>query len=235
MLKPVPIRQDFTLDEVGARLKVSRIDLEDWLVQGYLRGCMWLPVMSVFEVMHGDLQQLKLTHWEGHALLTRHQCQRLLREEQIIIRHFISQGKQRHFLLPDTSHDYLVRLRDLRISSEEIARFEASYAIHRSNSAKSQPLNENTPFLDQRSFRTIKIDGRPHRFGPVQAALIGLLWEAAERGEPWQNGKRLLRDAGSQDFSISNLFKRKPIWKKLIESDRSGDYRLRENVLIDLG
>ncbi|MBB5354041.1 hypothetical protein HNR46_004313 [Haloferula luteola] len=57
-----------------------------------------------------------------------------------------------------------------------------------------------------------------------------LLFQAAKDGKPWLNGKQLLHDGGSQSYTLSNLFKRKPVWRKLIHSDGRGYYRMQESI-----
>ena len=50
---------------------------------------------------------------------------------------------------------------------------------------------------------------------------------AAQAGQPWQNGKQLLSAAGSRSLKMVDVFKSKPEWRELIQSDRRGNYRLR--------
>jgi hypothetical protein len=81
------------------------------------------------------------------------------------------------------------------------------------------------------TYRIVRINDRDYRFGETQARVLRLLSEAAYKGEPWQNGKHLLRLAGSQSFSLSNLFKRHSVWRELVLSNKRGFYRLNERFL----
>jgi hypothetical protein len=54
-----------------------------------------------------------------------------------------------------------------------------------------------------------------------------VLHAAAEAGQPWQNGKALLTTAGSRSLKMVDVFKSKPEWRELIQSDGRGNYRLR--------
>ena len=62
--------------------------------------------------------------------------------------------------------------------------------------------------------------------GFIQRQVIRLLHEADLRGEPWCPGKLILKLAGAQSVYMSSLFHRHPAWKKLIESNGRGLYRL---------
>jgi hypothetical protein len=66
-------------------------------------------------------------------------------------------------------------------------------------------------------------------FGPKQANVIRLLYEASQTSESWCNGKRLLSQAGCEGMSFSGLFRRHedPSWKELVDRDRRGFYRLK--------
>ena len=45
--------------------------------------------------------------------------------------------------------------------------------------------------------------------------------------DPWQHGRYILEEAGSNLLRMIDLFKSQPQWRSLIESDRRGSYRLR--------
>jgi len=83
------------------------------------------------------------------------------------------------------------------------------------------------------TFRHVSFKGRDFLFGPVQAAVVKQLYTAAKSGEPWQSGKKLLQDAGSESFSLRNVFARQPYWRELIESDSRGLYRLQEEFVLN--
>ena len=71
------------------------------------------------------------------------------------------------------------------------------------------------------------INGLRLALGPRQADVVRQLHEAALAGNPWRNGKELLRNAGSESTRMHDLFKSKGAdWSLLIDSDRRGLYRL---------
>jgi hypothetical protein len=63
--------------------------------------------------------------------------------------------------------------------------------------------------------------------GPIQAKIVKQLHKAALTNEPWRSGTLLLEGAGSTSIKLADVFKSKRHWRRLIESDRRGKYRLR--------
>ena len=82
-------------------------------------------------------------------------------------------------------------------------------------------------FTHSPSYRDVAINGVKITLGARQAHVVRLLHEAALTGNPWRNGKELLKSAGSQSNRMHDLFKsKKTEWPLLIDSDRRGLYRL---------
>jgi len=82
-------------------------------------------------------------------------------------------------------------------------------------------------FTHSHGYREITINGHRISLGARQADVVRQLHEAALAGNPWRNGKELLRNAGSESNRMHDLFKSKRLeWPLLIESDRRGLYRL---------
>lgn len=82
-------------------------------------------------------------------------------------------------------------------------------------------------FTHSHGYREITIHGHRISLGARQADVVRQLHEAALAGNPWRNGKELLRNAGSESNRMHDLFKSKRLeWPLLIESDRRGLYRL---------
>lgn len=53
-----------------------------------------------------------------------------------------------------------------------------------------------------------------------------MLHEASETDKPWLNGKTILGRAGSACTRMRDLFKSQPGWRRLIDSNGRGMYRL---------
>lgn len=75
--------------------------------------------------------------------------------------------------------------------------------------------------------REVRIRGFCFQLGAIQAEVVRVLHAAAEAGQPWQNGKSILTAAGSRSLKMVDVFKSKPEWRELIQSDGRGNYRLR--------
>lgn len=234
MLSQLPAKSFYTLVDIEDHWPTSTSDVRYWLTSGELRGAAWLPVMSVYE---HEAESPALCHWEGHIHLSGHQCRRLFKHGRLALREFTSFDGEKQFQLPEPADDIIVNLDDLVILEEERLRFEAKYSSNLPASKQpfiSKPSSSkdcHPGIVIDSSFRTVRADGSEYHFGEIQANVLRLLVEAAQQGKPWQSGKALLHAAGSQSYSLSNVFKRHPLWKKLIQSDRRGFYRLNEGCL----
>lgn len=233
----LPKRLFYALSDLKECWGISRSELQQWLVNGDLSTHVWLPVMSVykhFEENDGVTLKLisELSHWEGYASISRHYCHRLFRQGSIHLREFSSDASGQRYKLPEASDDVIVNVEDLVILEEERRRFEAEHHLAgtcpnvRAVNHRPEQLQKSDGLVADHSFKIIKQHNNEYRLGDMQAKILRQLYESAKDGNPWQNGKKLLQEAGSQSFTLSNIFKRNPIWKKLIISDGRGSYRL---------
>ena len=88
----------------------------------------------------------------------------------------------------------------------------------------------STEFQWSEDYTKVKIRGHVFLFrGPMQVAVVKQLHEASLTSFPWVHGKPLLKKANSGSSTIADLFKSQvdPPWRELIDSDRTGRYRLR--------
>ena len=69
--------------------------------------------------------------------------------------------------------------------------------------------------------------GFSFNLGPVQARVVKRLHEAATSSNPWCEGKLILGEAGSSSTRMADVFKSQSHWRRLIDSDGRGRYRLR--------
>lgn len=226
MPQRIPLR-DRSLADMAAEWKIRESVLRQWLERGRLKAHVWVPLRSVFR-HKGSGEVPKLCHWEGFAPLSRHYCFRLFRHGEIRLRDFYCQDLRHRFLLPHSAEDIIVKVDDLiilekdKLSLEEQLSQTLRHDQHGANSCNIEIMP---------SFRRVRLGEYEHQFGTVQANALRLLYDAASCDEPWVNGKQLLQQAGSQSYTLSNLFKRKPVWRELIRSDGRGYYRLDEEVL----
>lgn len=115
----------------------------------------------------------------------------------------------------------LVMIGDLLLRRDERDRFE----IETGFSPGVQPMEE-APFIHSVDYFEVRCNGCRFKLGPIQAEVVRALHEAAQTGEPWQNGKAILSRAGSKSLRMADVFKSQKDWRRLIRSDRRGGYRL---------
>ena len=84
-------------------------------------------------------------------------------------------------------------------------------------------------FHQRNDFAEVIAGDRTYTLGPIQARVVHLLYDAAAAGSPWRHGKAVLAEAGSSCTRVADLFKTQPEWRKLIQSDGRGKYRLAIN------
>lgn len=226
MAKPLPCKGYYSIDELARAWNDKTEVLQHWIVRGYLNAVVWFPLMVVFEVVQSDPMPCP---WEGFAKLSRHHCTRLFRKGSLTMRHFICEESGTDYALPDTADDLIITEADICILHQERVRFESEYQLAGRTDKKviatSRPTNNFDP-----TFRVVMVNGQKVRMGVLQARVLELLYQADLNDEPWQNGKRLLQQAGSESYTLANLFKRKPEWRELVESNGLGEYRIRKIV-----
>lgn len=238
----LPERVCYSLKEIRKLWRVGENDLKQWLMHGQLNASIWMPLMSVYEIAektHDSKIVLtkNLRHWEGYAPVYSHHCRRIFKFGKVYLRDFICTENGRKLALPETADSICAVEKDLIILLDEKKRFEHEHHIDATTicnvkiigrAGKSKP-----PVIEKfdPSFKQVSYNGQHHSFGDMQASVLQQLYEGAMGGEPWQNGKRLLEKAGSQSFTLSNIFKRNPLWRQLITSDERGSYKLSDSFL----
>ena len=124
-------------------------------------------------------------------------------------------------VVTDEAKAVFVLIGDLLLKREERDRFEVQSGF----AAGGHAVDAGT-FVASHDYQEVLCNGHKFRLGPIQAQVVRVLHEAAEVGEPWQNGKKILTAAGSRCLKMSDVFKSKNNWRELIRSDRRGGYRL---------
>ena len=120
----------------------------------------------------------------------------------------------------------IVRREDLILTREERDRFERDHAVA---TATDKPAATDVWHSDD--FTRVRVASEWHSFGPKQAAVLRLLKAASDSDNPWLDGKRLLEEADAATMRLIDLFKRKPVWRQMIEADGKGRYRLNVDLL----
>lgn len=242
-MKRLPERVFYSLNDIEKLWHADPSDLKQWLMHGQLKAHIWLPMMSVYEIREETegariIITKQLQHWEGYTPLYPHHCRKIFKSGTVYLREFLCAEENSKLALPDTAESLRFCIDDLVILNEERRRFEDLHHIKETSVCnvkiigrvgKTQPVIKKMDY--DPTFKKVVFNGQKHNFGDIQADIIRQLYEAALDGKPWQNGKQLLAKAGSQSFTLSNIFKRNPLWRHLIISDGRGSYRLDEGFV----
>jgi hypothetical protein len=145
---------------------------------------------------------------------------RLFRQEQIDVVQFHAPGNEYCHLIGPTGNVSICR-DDLLVRREERDRVEAQHALVRKGSSAPASLQQSN------DYREVRTAGLLFNLGPVQARVVKRLHEAASASDPWCEGKLVLGKAGSASTRMADVFKSQPHWRRLIDSDGRGRYRLR--------
>lgn len=229
---PLPQKRWFRIAEVAKRWSLATSDLEDYALDEMLQ-------LSVFVV---DLPA-EMGSWEGNRPgegpllqdlpilngpqpLLRSNLLAIFRDEQAEVRAFRSQQPNTYMHIRSDVTAIVVRRDDLIVTREERDRFEREHGA-------SAPIDAlpDAEFAHNEDFTKVRVAGQWHSFGPKQAAVLRLLKLASEGDDPWRDGKRLLGDVGATTLRLADLFKRRPVWRQLVQADGKGCYRFTATAL----
>ena len=107
---------------------------------------------------------------------------------------------------------------DLVIPITQIEEFEFTHDRNEHHDHEFRLLSDD--------FTCFMWHGKEYKFGELQAKVIKRLWQAREDGHPWVYGKRILRDIGSTSYRIRDIFNHNKYWHRIIQSDKTGKYKL---------
>jgi hypothetical protein len=154
-----------------------------------------------------------------------------IREASLILRrgsHGVAAFKAppgRYVQLADLDRPFLLKVPDLLVTSAEMERFD------KINGPFPRPKTHAAASLRIRHIgdcTEVEVGGEVLRFRGVQAAIIRELHRRALDGNPWVHGKELLRAVNAYSRRLVDVFKRNPYWRRVVESDRCGAYRLKD-------
>ena len=123
---------------------------------------------------------------------------------------------------PETHAPQYVVIGDLLMWRHERDRYEIKSGFHTGDGQTPEQ-----GFIHTVGYREVRSRGFCFQLGAIQADVVQALHAAAQAGQPWENGKNLLTAAGSRSLKMVDVFKSKPEWRELIQSDGRGNYRLR--------
>ena len=93
--------------------------------------------------------------------------------------------------------------------------------------AVARLLERLAPCQAGAGFTCVRWHGAAYTFGPMQARIVRVLWEAWERGVPDVDQRWLLNEAGSDSDRLLDVFRGHPAWGAMIAGGAvRGTYRL---------
>lgn len=215
----------FAFEEIEDRWEISRRDLAYLAENGLLKTSVRLYGVHIeqgcYEETNGQWFTIpeQRVWFQGLQDLRPEDVHRLFHEERITVDRFDApEHHYCHVLRPEGG--VLVGRDELVVRREERDCAEARHGLGGVRRATQVPFDQKNEFAE------VTLEDRTYTFGPIQAQVVRILYEAAESGSPWRYGKRVLAEAGSSSTRIADLFKTQPDWRRLIESDHRGKYRL---------
>lgn len=216
----------FTLVEVLEHWQLPRRDAVYLAENGKLR----LSVMVFNQRLEeGGLEEHEVTgpfrmlfrHFRHTGLLDLRErdAHALFRDQMVEVFSFHAPPGE-YLEIDDDADPLVVKESDLLVRQEERRRLEALLF------PRSEPAPVAHSFSHSGDYRHVSIHGVEFTLGPIQAKVVRLLHKHPREKSGWCSGKLVLEKAGSNSIRMADVFKSQPHWRKLIESDRRGNYRL---------
>jgi hypothetical protein len=218
-------KEYFTIDELIDLWDMSRRDFMYLAENGHLRLSIRLFGVAI---ERGDIEVEDNGRWfpipsdigrrSGLFELTERDVHTLFKAGEALVSQFHA-DEGSYCEITEPSEPICVRPEDLLVRDAEKERVERWL---RGSVAAQKPRG----LTQTNDYQQVTYNGLEFQFGPIQAAIVEILHRASLDGRPWCSGKALLDQAGSACVRMADVFKSKPQWKKLIQSDRRGLYRL---------
>jgi len=219
-------KEYFAFEELQERWGVPHRDLVYLAENGLLKVSVRLYGACL---EHGSYEEVDTGQWcnipdhqgpfQGLQDLRAHDVYRVFHEGALQIEYFDAPA-DRYCMVLQPENGILIKQDELVVRRAERERAEAKHRL------AGTGRQSEVVFEQRDDFTEISLGERTYLLGPIQARVVKVLHQAAASGCPWQHGKTVLSDAGSSSTRLSDLFKTQPEWRKLIQSDRRGRYRL---------
>ena len=230
---PLPEKRWFRIAEVAKRWAVALSDIEDYALDEMLQLAVFVVDVPAEAGSWepggcGDIRSLQdLPILNGPQPLLRASLLTIFRNGQAEVRVFRTELPGTYLNLGSGVPALIIRRDDLIVTRAARDRFERDHGSAAAGGGET-PTSDTWHSDD---FAKVRVDSEWHSFGPKQAAVLRLLKAAGETETPWRDGKRLLDDAGAATMRLIDLFKRKPAWRRLVQADGKGRYRLKAEFL----
>lgn len=218
---PFPIKNYFYLNEVSARWRRNIKDVEYCIENGLIPA--YIKVFSV-KLSNSQTTPQNMLQYSGCKCLHPDDCHALFRHHKQVIRHFLSADGRTEDILIEPSQITIRRI-DLMIFLKDLEIFEKK---HQLTYQEDLPLWNNDIHNNKIGFddNVLTIDNSHFSFGPLQARIIKILYQASLTSNPWVLGKNILFDCGARTQHLMDLFKSHPICDRIIYKAK-GYYRLK--------
>lgn len=235
----------YNFSEIIQGCGISKTGLDNCILNGTVAVHVWIPPVSVFKLTEQVVGSQVLlnkeeSHWQGYTAIFAADYRKILSRGRAYLREFPGREMGETISMRCGADDLEVAYDDLVILAEGKAQLEEHLGLRANGETVVEVIGKAMgpqmprAAVTDPAFRHIKYKGRDYQMGTVQAAVVKRLYEAAKDGDPWQSGKRILQDVGSETFAIKDVFTRQPFWRELIMSDNRGMYRLHEDFVAGL-
>jgi hypothetical protein len=181
------------------------------------------------QLEHGYQKTGIVNHHYGILPLHELDVEKIVMKGSVETRRFRPRPSEDFCELENGQPSQVVEIKDL------IVEWGTAHQYERSHQINVQELHEKPSLINPQieydlvvdsGYKVVSLGPSQWDLGPLQAAVVRRLHEAAIVNRPWLFGKQLLASCGSESTHIGDLFKRKKGWQKLILSDERGLYRL---------
>ncbi len=221
----------FTLEEIAERWRLPHRDVAYLAENGLLRLSVRLFGVYLEQGIYeegatGDWCRIPQERgsFTGFQDLQERDVFRLFRDGEVDICRFYAPNPEYRDLMNPTD-SVSVRRDDLLIRKQERDRVEAKHGLVRAGA-----LPGAVTFQALNDYREVRLAGLVFHLGMLQSKVVKRLHQASSSANPWCDGKAILGEAGSASTRMADVFKSQPHWRRLVESDRRGRYRLRVHL-----
>jgi hypothetical protein len=244
---PLPNKSYFTLQSLACRWGASFDDIKYYIEHEALQVCCWLDyrdVMSYIPHKGKSAITCETKKFEGYVSVRACDARKVFRCGKYKLTSFLDfEDEARHISVAPHSKEVLISVNDLMVTLKERTRFESENDLEPMEIQATQVNSESDKkqksklsqglYINSRNCEYV-YNGNPLSFGAIQSNIIKQLAEARTTGKPWVHGKILLHKAGSQAIRMRDIFKSQAMWRELVESNKRGHYRLRDDLEVDV-
>lgn len=250
---PLPAKNYHSLQSLATRWAVGFEDIRYYVEHKELSVCCWIDRRKMMRYLPDDDND-KITceylKFEGYVGLHASDCRKIFRCGKYKVVNFVDlENPEYHLATTPTARDVLLQVDDMVVTTSERSRFEQEHDLDPEDyplspckaeiigKLNNQPDEYKTRsrglYLNTKKYQYL-YNGTPFTLGPIQANIVKQLAEVHSSKSPWVNSKKLLKESGSNAVRIRDVFKTHSLWGEIIDSDRRGNYRLKEGLIVNL-